>query len=112
MVSSDEAILGVLDDEEVFAGQDMAEKEINMAEKEVSTADPVTTASVEVSTADDLTLAQTLIEIRSARPKAKGIVFREPNESTTTTTRPQQQPIKDKGKGIMEEPKKPAKRKD
>ncbi|GJT08041.1 putative ribonuclease H-like domain-containing protein [Tanacetum coccineum] len=61
----------------------------------VSTADPVTTASVEVSTADDLTLAQTLIEIKSARPIAKGIVFREPDESTTTT-RPQQQPIKDK----------------
>ncbi|GJY95798.1 putative ribonuclease H-like domain-containing protein, partial [Tanacetum coccineum] len=44
MVSSDEASLG----------EDMAEKEINMAEKEV--------ASVEVSTADDLTLAQTLME--------------------------------------------------
>ncbi|GJT25135.1 retrovirus-related pol polyprotein from transposon TNT 1-94 [Tanacetum coccineum] len=62
----------VLDDEEVFVGQDMAEKEIIVAEKEVSTADPVTTAgevvtttSVEISTAsptetiitDDLTLA-------------------------------------------------------
>ncbi|GJW03718.1 hypothetical protein Tco_1562574 [Tanacetum coccineum] len=62
----------VLDDEEVFAGQDMAEKENNVAEKEVSTADPVTiaskvvtTASVEISIAsptettiaDDLTLA-------------------------------------------------------
>ncbi|GKD70708.1 hypothetical protein Tco_1324798 [Tanacetum coccineum] len=63
----------VLDDEEVFAGQDMDEKEINVAEKDVSTADPVTTASevvttaspTETTTADDLTLAQTLIEIRS-----------------------------------------------
>ncbi|GJR22877.1 hypothetical protein Tco_0971404 [Tanacetum coccineum] len=78
-------------------GQDMAEKEINVAEKEVSIADPVTTASevvttasVEISTAsptettitDDLTLAQTLIEIRN------------------------------KGKAIMEEPEKPTKRKD
>ncbi|GJX06840.1 hypothetical protein Tco_0194772 [Tanacetum coccineum] len=79
----------VLDDEEVFAGQDMAEKEINVAKKEVSIADPVTTvgevvttASVEISTtsptktiiADDLTLAQTLIEIRSAKPKVnKGL---------------------------------------
>ncbi|GJU01071.1 putative ribonuclease H-like domain-containing protein [Tanacetum coccineum] len=85
----------------------------------VSTADPVTTASVEVTTAsattttaDDLTLAQTLMEIRSARPKAKGIVFREQGESTTITTRPQQEPLKDKGKGIMEEPEKPTKRKD
>ncbi|GJS23132.1 hypothetical protein Tco_0451764 [Tanacetum coccineum] len=83
---------GVLDDEEVFAGQDIAEKEINVAEKEVSTADPVTTtgkvvttASVEISTAsptetiigDDLTLAQTLIEIRTAKPKVKGVVIGE-----------------------------------
>ncbi|GJV83186.1 hypothetical protein Tco_1523084 [Tanacetum coccineum] len=63
---------GVLDDEEVFAGQDMDKKEINVAEKEVSTADPVTTASevvtttspTKTTTADDLTLAQTLIEIK------------------------------------------------
>ncbi|GJW36488.1 hypothetical protein Tco_0059408 [Tanacetum coccineum] len=70
-------------------GQDMAEKEINVAEKEVSTADPVTTAgevvttaSVEVSTAsltktlttDDLTLSQTLMEIKSAKPNVKGVV--------------------------------------
>ncbi|GKF97670.1 hypothetical protein Tco_0293491, partial [Tanacetum coccineum] len=53
--------IGVLEDGEVFTGQDMAEKEINVAEKEVSIVDPVitasevvTTASVEVSTADDL----------------------------------------------------------
>ncbi|GJY40172.1 hypothetical protein Tco_0427442 [Tanacetum coccineum] len=108
VISSDEASLGdqedgrygddlmfntgVLDDEEVFTGQDMAEKEINLAEKEVSIADPVTiagevvtTASVEISTAsptetiitDDLTLAQTLIEIRSAKPKVKGVVIGE-----------------------------------
>ncbi|GJZ93820.1 putative ribonuclease H-like domain-containing protein, partial [Tanacetum coccineum] len=42
---------GVLDDEEVFTGQDMDEKEINVAEKEVSTADPVTTAGEVVTTA-------------------------------------------------------------
>ncbi|GJY13665.1 hypothetical protein Tco_0382974 [Tanacetum coccineum] len=82
----------VLDYEEVFAGHDMAEKEINVAKKEVSTSDPVTTsgevvttASVEISTAsptkntiaDDLTLAQTLIEIKSAKPKVKGVVIGE-----------------------------------
>ncbi|GJV89953.1 putative ribonuclease H-like domain-containing protein [Tanacetum coccineum] len=77
---------GVLDDEEVFAGQVMAEKEINVAEKEVSIADPVTTAdevvtiaTVEISTTsptetiivNDLTLSQTLIEIRVSKPKSK-----------------------------------------
>ncbi|GKA86340.1 putative ribonuclease H-like domain-containing protein [Tanacetum coccineum] len=136
MISSDEASLG---DQEDASKQGrkiydidkdveitLAEKEINVAQKEVSTADPVTTAgevvttasvkvttaSATTTTADDLTLAHTLMEIRSARPKAKGIVFKEHGESTTTTTttRPQQQPIKDKGKGIMEEPEKPTKR--
>ncbi|GJT70877.1 hypothetical protein Tco_1030163 [Tanacetum coccineum] len=112
VISSDEASLGVLDDEEVFAGQDMAEKEINVAEKEVSMANPVTTvgevvttASVEISTAsptetiiaDDLTLAHTLIEIKIAKPKVKGVVIEEQSESTTRI-RPQQLPSKDKAK--------------
>ncbi|GJX22354.1 hypothetical protein Tco_0226799 [Tanacetum coccineum] len=90
-----------------------------MAETEVSTADPVTTAgevvttaNVEVSTASptaatittvELTLAQTLAELKSARPKTKGVVMQEPSESITTTTTTI--PSKDKGKGIMvEEP--------
>ncbi|GKA43256.1 hypothetical protein Tco_0735980 [Tanacetum coccineum] len=110
---------GVLNDEKVFAGQDMDEKEINVAEKEVSTADLVTTAGevvttvspIETTTADDLTLAQTLIEIRSEKYKVKGVVIGEQSESTTRI-RPQQLPSKDKGKGIMEEPEKPTKKKD
>ncbi|GJS74721.1 hypothetical protein Tco_0707562, partial [Tanacetum coccineum] len=93
----------VLDDKEVFARQDMAKKEINVVEKEVSTADPVTTAGEVVTTAS--------IEIRSAKPKVKGVMIREQSESITRT-RPQQLPSKDNGKGIMEEPKKPTKRKD
>ncbi|GKC13025.1 hypothetical protein Tco_1009807 [Tanacetum coccineum] len=55
----------VLNDEEVFAGHDIDEKEINVDEKEVSTTDPVTIAGKVVTTAsptettivDDLTLA-------------------------------------------------------
>ncbi|GJZ65254.1 putative ribonuclease H-like domain-containing protein [Tanacetum coccineum] len=84
-----------------------------------TTGEVVTTTSVEVSTAspteasiaDELTLAQTLIEIKSAKPKVKGVVIGEQSESTTRT-RPQQLPSKDKGKGIMEEPEKPTKKKD
>ncbi|GKD59487.1 hypothetical protein Tco_1296996 [Tanacetum coccineum] len=91
-------------------GQDISKKDINVAENEVSTADPVTTAgevvtiaSVEISTtsrtetitADDLTLAQTLIEIRSAKPKVKGVVIGEQSEPTTRTI-PQELPLKDK----------------
>ncbi|GJT33321.1 hypothetical protein Tco_0923740 [Tanacetum coccineum] len=102
------------------------EEEVMVAEKEVSTADPVTTAGEVVTTTsvaicnakptkttinDDLTLAQTLIDIRSAKPKGKRVMIGEQNESTTRT-RPQQLPLKDKGKAIMEEPEKPTKRKD
>ncbi|GJV00666.1 hypothetical protein Tco_1329936 [Tanacetum coccineum] len=90
---------GVLDNE-----QDMAEKEVDMAEKDVSTADPVTTAGEVVTTAnvvvstaevttdstttttvDELTLAQTLIEIKAAKPKA---VTTAATTTTTAVTRP------------------------
>nr|GEW79057.1 hypothetical protein [Tanacetum cinerariifolium] len=71
----------ILDDEEV------------VAEKEVSTANPVpivgevvTTAVVEVNTAaitsqisiDEITLAKALFDIKTSKPKAKGIVIQEP----------------------------------
>ncbi|GJT53820.1 hypothetical protein Tco_0988874 [Tanacetum coccineum] len=97
---------GVLDNE-----QDMAEKVVDMAEKVINTADPVTTfgevvttANVVVSTAevtidstttttvDELTLTQTLKEIKAAKPKARW--------------------AKDKGKAKMVEPEKPLKKKD
>ncbi|GJY61217.1 hypothetical protein Tco_0461874 [Tanacetum coccineum] len=78
---------------------------------------------------DELTLAQTLIEIKAAkpkvvttaatttttRPKARGVVVQEPSEFRTTTSSPQaSQPskTKDKGKAIMIEPEVPLKRKD
>ncbi|GKA95645.1 hypothetical protein Tco_0817740 [Tanacetum coccineum] len=74
-----------------------------MFDTDTTAGEVVTTASVEISTTspaettitDDLTLAQTLIEIRSAKPKVKGVVIGEQSESTTRT-RPQQLPSKDK----------------
>ncbi|GJT95473.1 hypothetical protein Tco_1090991 [Tanacetum coccineum] len=114
---------GVLDNE-----QDMAEKEVDMAEKDVSTADPVTTAGEVVTTAnvvvstaevttdstttttvDELTLAQTLIEIKAAKPKA---VTTAATTTTTAVTRPKDRGAKDKGKIKMVEPEKPLKKKD
>nr|GFB29156.1 hypothetical protein [Tanacetum cinerariifolium] len=121
---NEEEMFGVndLDGDEVIvdatASEDV-EQSTKFAEKEVSIADPVTTASevvttaedvevttvttaedVEVTTAattpqifkDELTLAQALIEIIETKPKARG--------------------TKDKGKGIMVEPEKPLKKKD
>ncbi|GJX00147.1 hypothetical protein Tco_0184060 [Tanacetum coccineum] len=102
---------GVLNDEEVFAGHDMAEKEVSIA-------DPVTTANVEASTASptaptitnvELTLAQTLAELKSARPKTKRVVMQEPSESITTTIAI---PSKDKGKAEFDEEVRLAREKD
>ncbi|GJS71114.1 putative ribonuclease H-like domain-containing protein [Tanacetum coccineum] len=99
---------GVLNDEEVFAGQDMAKKEVSTADLVTTAGEAVTTANVEVSTASptaatittvELTLAQTLAELKSARPRTKGVVMQELSESVTTTTTTI--PSKDKGKGIM-----------
>ncbi|GJZ99619.1 hypothetical protein Tco_0672170 [Tanacetum coccineum] len=90
----------------------------------------VTTVSGPTTTTDELTLAQTLIDIAKSkkvkaistaatlvntaaetRPKAKGIVFHE-IEQTHRPTISSQPSSKDKGKAIMIEPKKPLKRKE
>ncbi|GJY89053.1 hypothetical protein Tco_0503681, partial [Tanacetum coccineum] len=139
------------DSEEVFVGHDVVKKEVSTADLVTSAGEVVTTASVEVSDARatpvsaatittitaitkvDLTLAQALAELRSAKPKvvvqelvksttttapstipkAKSITFRDPGESTTRTTlTPIPSNIKDKGKAKMIEPEKPLKKKE
>ncbi|GKA00101.1 hypothetical protein Tco_0672651 [Tanacetum coccineum] len=74
----------------------------------ISAAATIVSASSEiliVTTADELTLAQALAELKSARPPTQGIFVREPSEATTTTTTTTitaaPKPQKDKGKGIM-----------
>ncbi|GKE01147.1 hypothetical protein Tco_1389130, partial [Tanacetum coccineum] len=79
--------IGILDGEEVFAEQDVVENEVSTAK--------VATNSTTATTVDELTLAQTLIEIKVAKPKA--------------ITRPK---VKDKDKTKMVEPEKPLKKKD
>ncbi|GKG13048.1 hypothetical protein Tco_0350008, partial [Tanacetum coccineum] len=54
-------------------------------EKVVSTA-KVTTKSATTTTVDELTLAPTLIEIKAAKPKVRGVMIQVPSEFTTTTT--------------------------
>nr|GEV89446.1 hypothetical protein [Tanacetum cinerariifolium] len=130
---------GRMDDQDMFGVNDLVgdevvvgekeEQSLKVAEKEVSTAEPVTTAgevattaNVEVSDAltttttthvDELPLVKTLIEIKAAKPKAK------PKAITTAattviaaTTRLKAKGIaKDKGEGKMVEPEKPLTRK-
>ncbi|GKF24152.1 hypothetical protein Tco_0076474, partial [Tanacetum coccineum] len=79
----------------------------------VSTASAATTVSVAttttITTVDDITLAQALVEIKSTKPKMKGVVIQELGESTTTissqiSSQLSSQQSQDKGKGILIEP--------
>ncbi|GJZ26662.1 hypothetical protein Tco_0570915 [Tanacetum coccineum] len=122
------------DDNLMFDTGVLEEQEKEVAKKEVSDVDPVTTvgevlntANVEATTAnaptttiDELTLAQTLIEIKAAkpkaatsaattttttRPKARGVVVQEPSKFKTTSSPLQASQLpqaKDKGKAKME----------
>ncbi|GJX53680.1 hypothetical protein Tco_0282049 [Tanacetum coccineum] len=98
------------------AEEDIAEKELVLLMPVTTAGEVVTTANVEVTTVnaptttiDELTLAQTLIEIKAAKPKAVTSCALQ----TTTTTRPKARGVaKDKGKGIMVEPEVPLKKKD
>ncbi|GJT93075.1 hypothetical protein Tco_1081920 [Tanacetum coccineum] len=125
--------LGRSDDNLMFDTGILDEQEVEV-EKVVRATDPVTTACKVVTTAsveilEELTLAQTLIEIKSAkpkavttttttttitRPKARGFVVQEPSEFITTTSPSQASQLpqaKDKGKEKMVEPEKPLKKK-
>nr|GEV01335.1 hypothetical protein [Tanacetum cinerariifolium] len=125
----------------------MTYQEVNVAENEVSDINPVTTtgkvvttANVDISTVsvliiintatpttppttttkDDMDLAETLMEIKSAKPKARGVVIKEPSKITRISAAQQQiqeeaQGSRDKGNAKMveeEEPKELIKRKD
>ncbi|GJW79670.1 putative ribonuclease H-like domain-containing protein [Tanacetum coccineum] len=112
---------GVLDDDEVFVDVASSEKNEQSTKLDDSTAGEVTTAKI-----DELTLAQTLIEIKAVkpkvvnttsitttitRPKGKGVVVQEPSEFRVLQDS-QPSISKDKGKGIMVELEVPLKRKD
>ncbi|GKC15276.1 hypothetical protein Tco_1012058, partial [Tanacetum coccineum] len=99
-----------LDGDEVAVKSEVIDKageKRNIVEEAVAVTDAVTIpASVATISNVELTLAQTLAELKSARPKTKGVVMQKPSETTiTTTTTTTTIPSKDKGKGIMvEEP--------
>ncbi|GJV97982.1 hypothetical protein Tco_1549559 [Tanacetum coccineum] len=96
------------DDNLMFDTGVLYEQEVEV-EKVVSTAE-VTTASATTAPVDELTLAQTLIEIKAAKPK---VVITAATTTTTAVTRPKARGVaKDKGKAKMIEPEKPLKRKD
>ncbi|GKC19675.1 hypothetical protein Tco_1021825 [Tanacetum coccineum] len=92
--NDEEMLFDVQDDlqgEEVVAEKEVVEKEVSAVDPVTTAGEVVTTANVEVTTAsapttiDELTLAQTLIKIKAAKPKAVTIAA---ITTTTTTTRP------------------------
>ncbi|GJY17746.1 hypothetical protein Tco_0389237 [Tanacetum coccineum] len=127
---------GVLNSDEVFQEPIVNTDTTTKSSILVSAADPVTTTGEVVTTAsveipEELTLAQTLIEIKSTKPKAvttttvklarsrtkeKGIVFHDQEKQASASTpivSPLQLPqAKDKGKAKMVKPEKPLKKKD
>ncbi|GJT25579.1 hypothetical protein Tco_0895516 [Tanacetum coccineum] len=130
----------VLDEDEVFVNVTTVEKE----EQSTKTGEAINTAGVEDSAAPTIpttveeTLAKTLMEIKAAKSKAKGIVFHdqeeqehEPSfhhkpkakgivfhdqEEQVSVSKPTlsvtQSSVKDKGKGIIQEPERPLKTKE
>ncbi|GKA41272.1 hypothetical protein Tco_0733865 [Tanacetum coccineum] len=93
--------VNVLDGEEVFVAEQevVANKEndeVNVVEEVVkvintaklitdaTTVSVATTTTATITTIDDITLAQALMEIKSTKPKEKGVVIQELGESTTT----------------------------
>ncbi|GKE84646.1 hypothetical protein Tco_1558388, partial [Tanacetum coccineum] len=104
-------------DDLMFDTSDLAGEEVLVVEQGVpdskkddvvSTAGVATTISAAATTVlltlEEITLAQALEELKTPKPKVKGIVFKEPVESTTTTIslqQPSQANIQDKGNGKM-----------
>ncbi|GKB00850.1 putative ribonuclease H-like domain-containing protein [Tanacetum coccineum] len=79
---------------------------------DATTVSAATTTTATITIVDDITLAQALMEIKSIKPKEKGVVIQELGEFTTTiSSQLSSQQSQDKGKGILIELVKPMKKK-
>nr|GEV11032.1 retrovirus-related Pol polyprotein from transposon TNT 1-94 [Tanacetum cinerariifolium] len=109
-------------DSPLSGGHSPGSDEVNAATGVSAASASFTTTSVSISTAEpriplttttkafkdeDLTIAQTLVKMRSEKAKEKGVVFSNVEESARPTIILATIDLKDKGKGIMQEPKKP-----
>nr|GEW73679.1 hypothetical protein [Tanacetum cinerariifolium] len=102
---------------DVTTGENVEHDATITADKVVTTAKSVkgiTAATTLEISKDDVTVAQTLMDIKAAKPRARGAIVQEASKfRTTSSLQPSQLPhAKDKVKGIMVEPKKPLKKKD
>ncbi|GKE21705.1 hypothetical protein Tco_1433217, partial [Tanacetum coccineum] len=128
-VHRDEDMFGVndLEGDEVVVETKVASKDVNLSVDEVTLAQALAALKSAKPKADKVmlqepeqgtittTTAAITVTAASTRPKAKGLVIHEEEQATTPTIssqQPSQVRDQDKGKGIMEEPEKPTKRKD
>ncbi|GJV62735.1 hypothetical protein Tco_1473563 [Tanacetum coccineum] len=107
-IDADEDITLVNDDNEMFDVDALAGEEVFVAEQSENVVEEVIDVAQTITT-EEITLAQALAELKSAKPKANRVVIQEPEQGTTTTTPTTTihvpKPPQDKGKGIMiEEP--------
>ncbi|GJV44629.1 hypothetical protein Tco_1429165 [Tanacetum coccineum] len=73
---------------------------VNITTTELSTPPPTTTTIIKD---EDLTIAQTLLKMRSEKSKVRGVVMKEPSETATRpTVPPQQHDPKDKEKAQIQ----------
>ncbi|GKF02064.1 hypothetical protein Tco_0028987, partial [Tanacetum coccineum] len=107
----DEEVVEVINTAKLIidAAQDSAAGDIVSAASAATTVSAATTTTATIKIVDDFTLAQALKEMKSTKPKKKGVVIQELGESTITISSQQSQ---DKSKGILIEPVKPMKKKD
>nr|GEW23043.1 retrovirus-related Pol polyprotein from transposon TNT 1-94 [Tanacetum cinerariifolium] len=114
-VYRDKDIFGVNDQDDTsmfdadkdLQGEKVVVEDVNVA----SIATSIIVAATTAVSINDITLTQALMEIKTSKPKAKGIIMQEPSETPTTKTIPIPSKDQDKGKGIMIEPKMPLKKK-
>ncbi|GJR98579.1 hypothetical protein Tco_0270753 [Tanacetum coccineum] len=92
-------------------GVSAASTSVTTASVSISTAEPRTTPTTTTTAFEDedLTIAQTLVKMRSEKAKVKGVNFKDVEESARSIIILPTIDPKDKGKGIMQEPKKPLK---
>ncbi|GJS61012.1 hypothetical protein Tco_0655796 [Tanacetum coccineum] len=84
---------------------------VSVSTTEPSTSPPPTTTTTPIED-EDLTIAQTLMKMKSEKSKAKGVTMQEPSEyRTRVRVPPPQFDPKDKGKAKMVEDEKPRRRK-
>nr|GEY81032.1 hypothetical protein [Tanacetum cinerariifolium] len=83
---NEEEVFGVndLDGDDVVvdvSASEKVEQSVKVVEKEVSTADPVTTVEIKAAKPKAITTAATTVAAAGTRPKEKGIAMQEPSET-------------------------------